>query len=130
MELEGEEQGHGPVKEGGTSFAAPASALLLERDGPKRGILTRVATTFTQLKEQFEEGGKIVTVWPPIMEKIADEWKKLIELWEVFDQTLLHQAKPGQCIVTGTKCFGSSCRVRKDTVRGREKKSRETDGAA
>ncbi|CAJ0606662.1 unnamed protein product [Cylicocyclus nassatus] len=115
MELEGEEQGHGPVKEGGTAFAAPASALLLERDGPKRGILTRVATTFNQLKEvlqewkdyrtwvivwpkdqlavnsdlcevmktcvqQFEEGGKIVTVWPPIMEKIADEWKKLIEL--------------------------------------------------
>ncbi|CAJ0593385.1 unnamed protein product [Cylicocyclus nassatus] len=35
MELEGEEQTHGLVKEGGTAFAAPASAVLLERYGPK-----------------------------------------------------------------------------------------------
>ncbi|VDP46727.1 unnamed protein product [Heligmosomoides polygyrus] len=44
--LEEEEKAKRPIKDGPTGFAAPACGALLEKDGVKRGIVTRVATTF------------------------------------------------------------------------------------
>ncbi|VDL80562.1 unnamed protein product [Nippostrongylus brasiliensis] len=54
-ELAAEEKAKRPIKEGPTAFAAPASAALLEKDGPGRGISTRVATSFTKLREILGE---------------------------------------------------------------------------
>ncbi|KIH67319.1 hypothetical protein ANCDUO_02348 [Ancylostoma duodenale] len=45
QELETEEKERRPIKGGPTAFAARASAALLEKDGPKRGIYTKVTTT-------------------------------------------------------------------------------------
>ncbi|KIH57010.1 hypothetical protein ANCDUO_12806 [Ancylostoma duodenale] len=41
-------------KEGPTGFAAPESAFLLEKDEPRAGLVTRVATSFAQLQKVFE----------------------------------------------------------------------------
>ncbi|VDO97997.1 unnamed protein product [Heligmosomoides polygyrus] len=50
-----EEKAKKPIKDGPTGFAAPARGALLEKDGVKRGIATRVATTFRQLREVLNE---------------------------------------------------------------------------
>ncbi|EYC27464.1 hypothetical protein Y032_0009g745 [Ancylostoma ceylanicum] len=55
-ELQTEEKERRPIKEGPTAFAAPASAALLEKDGPRRGISTKVTTTFKQLRELSTSG--------------------------------------------------------------------------
>uniref|UniRef100_A0A7I4Z3W9 Integrase catalytic domain-containing protein n=1 Tax=Haemonchus contortus TaxID=6289 RepID=A0A7I4Z3W9_HAECO len=66
-ELEEEEKKKRQIKQGPTAFAAPASAALLEKDGPKRGITTRVATSFKQLREILTEWTTHaiwIIVWP------------------------------------------------------------------
>lgn len=132
-----EEEEKRPIKEGPTAFAAPASATLLEKDGPKRGICTRVATSFKQLREvlmewkantiwvlvwpvdlglkkddilaivkacdeHFEEGGRIVGVWPPIVEKTLNNWKAMSEIWTMLDETLAKRAGTGQFVRTAS----------------------------
>ncbi|VDP15422.1 unnamed protein product [Heligmosomoides polygyrus] len=136
-ELAEEEKEKRPIKEGPTAFAAPASATLLEEDGPKRGICTRVATSFKQLREvlmewkantiwvlvwpvdlglkkddifaivkacdeHFEEGGRIVGVWPPIVEKTLNKWKAMSEIWTMLDETLAKRAGTGQFVRTAS----------------------------
>ncbi|VDP21213.1 unnamed protein product [Heligmosomoides polygyrus] len=49
--LEGEGKPKRPILYGPTGFGAPSYAALLEKDGPRRGICTRVAATFRQLGE-------------------------------------------------------------------------------
>ncbi|KIH69071.1 hypothetical protein ANCDUO_00588 [Ancylostoma duodenale] len=137
MELppEIEEKERKPIKEGPTAFAAPASAALSEKDGPRRGIATRVTTTFKQLREvlnewkankiwiivrpcdegfsdseiceivracdqQFEDGERVVTAWPPLVEKNAGTWKTMAEIWAMLGKTIKKRVGPGQCIVT------------------------------
>nr|CDJ98287.1 gag, pol and env protein precursor [Haemonchus contortus] len=130
-EIEEEERAKRPIKEGSTAFAAPAAAALLEKDGPKRGISTRVAPTFLQLKEilnewsahaiwvivwpleqkfkedevtevvracerHFENGGRIVSAWPPVVAKNSEVWKKMINIWKLLDATLERRAGSGQ----------------------------------
>ncbi|VDP15624.1 unnamed protein product [Heligmosomoides polygyrus] len=116
-------------------LTAPVSGALLEKDGPRRGIATRVATTFKQLREilnewatypiwiivwpldrkfkedevcevvkacdkHFEHGGRIVSAWPPIVEKNAETWKKMMEMWSILDAGLNKRAGSGQFFST------------------------------
>ncbi|EYC34973.1 hypothetical protein Y032_1220g3764 [Ancylostoma ceylanicum] len=136
-ELQTEEKERRPIKEGPTAFAAPASAALLEKDGPRRGISTKVTTTFKQLREalnewksnkiwvivwpaderftddeiceivkacdqQFEDGGRVITAWPPLVEKNSGVWKKMAEIWSMLDETIKKRAGPGQCVITAS----------------------------
>ncbi|KIH66737.1 hypothetical protein ANCDUO_02935 [Ancylostoma duodenale] len=55
QELETEGKELRATKEGPTAFAAPASVGLLEKDGSKRGICTKVTTTCAQLREALSE---------------------------------------------------------------------------
>lgn len=56
-----------PPKPGPTGFAAPESALLLDRDGPRGNLVTRVVTSFKELKEVLQSWtpfGVWVVVYP------------------------------------------------------------------
>nr|CDJ89284.1 unnamed protein product [Haemonchus contortus] len=129
-EIEEEERAKRPIKEGSTAFAAPASAALLDKDGPKRGISTRVGPTFLQLKEflyewsahavwvivtpleqkfkeeevtevvkacgkHLENGGCIVSAWPPVVARNSEVWKKMFDIWKLLDATLEEKARSG-----------------------------------
>ncbi|VDP23128.1 unnamed protein product [Heligmosomoides polygyrus] len=120
-ELEEEEKAKRAIREGPTAFAAPPCAALLEKDGPQRGVATRVAGNFKQLRDildewraysiwvivwpmdlkfsesnicdvvkvcdrHFEGGGRIVTAWPPVVEKSIGAWKKMSEIWQMLDE--------------------------------------------
>ncbi|VDP07470.1 unnamed protein product [Heligmosomoides polygyrus] len=130
ISLEEEVKAKRPIKDGPTGFAAPACGVFLE-DGLRRGIATRVATTFRQLREvlnewrmnkiwvvvwpldktfkddeifeiikacdrHFEDGGRFIAVWPPVLEKNIKVWKKMSEIWMMLEQAIGNRAKPGQ----------------------------------
>ncbi|CAJ0608958.1 unnamed protein product [Cylicocyclus nassatus] len=56
-------------------------------------------------KEYLEEGGKIVTAWPPITSKNHDLWRELSGLWKTFDETLI-QCDKGRQVFTTASNFG------------------------
>ncbi|VDO86323.1 unnamed protein product [Heligmosomoides polygyrus] len=91
-----------PPKPGPTGFAAPESALLLDKDGPRGNLVTRVLTSFKELKEDrvviedvvklmrrhAELGGRIVTAWTPITEEKEARWRKMMKLWQTIDSAI------------------------------------------
>uniref|UniRef100_A0A7I4Z2S9 ALOG domain-containing protein n=1 Tax=Haemonchus contortus TaxID=6289 RepID=A0A7I4Z2S9_HAECO len=130
-EIEEDERAMRPIGEESTAFAAPASAALLEKDCPKRGISTRIAPAFSQLRQilngwsayavwvvvwplepkfeedevtevvkacerHFENDGRIVSAWPPVVAKNPEVWKKMIGIWKLLDATLKKRAGSGQ----------------------------------
>lgn len=136
-ELEEEEKAKRAIREGPTAFAAPPCAALLEKDGPQRGVATRVAGNFKQLRDildewraysiwvivwpmdlkfsesnicdvvkvcdrHFEGGGRIVTAWPPVVEKSIGAWKKMSEIWQMLDETVAKRAGAGQYFRTAS----------------------------
>lgn len=52
--------------------------------------------------EHFEEGGRIVGVWPPIVEKTLNNWKAMSEIWTMLDETLAKRAGTGQFVRTAS----------------------------
>lgn len=67
QQLEAEKKEWTPINKGPTAFAAPASVALLEKDRTRRGIYTKVMTTFKQLPEALNKwkSNKIcIIVWP------------------------------------------------------------------
>ncbi|CAJ0593228.1 unnamed protein product [Cylicocyclus nassatus] len=77
------------------------------------GILTKVARSFRHLSdilsewkaikscyEQFQNGGRVITAWPPLIEKDETIWKNVVEMWTVLDETLANKGGPKQCITT------------------------------
>ncbi|VDP12305.1 unnamed protein product [Heligmosomoides polygyrus] len=131
--LEGEGKPKRPIQDGPTGFAAPACAALLEKDGRRRWICTRVAATFRQLGEilkewsankiwvlvwpmekgfkdkdiseilkacerHFEDGGRIITAWPPVVESNVETWKKMAEIWSRMDQAIERRSGCGQLL--------------------------------
>ncbi|VDO18786.1 unnamed protein product [Heligmosomoides polygyrus] len=143
--LESEGKPKRPIHDGPTGFAAPSCAALLEKDGPRRGICTRVAATFRQLGEilkewsankiwvlvwpmekgfkdkdiseilkacehHFEDGGRIITAWPPVVQSNVETWKNMAEIWSRMDQAIERRSGCGQF------CPTASSRVENDKV--------------
>uniref|UniRef100_A0A7I4XXW5 MYND-type domain-containing protein n=1 Tax=Haemonchus contortus TaxID=6289 RepID=A0A7I4XXW5_HAECO len=136
-DLDEQEKNRRSKKQGPTAFAAPENALLLERDGSRRGIIAKVATSFEKLRDvldelkacstwiivwpldthftdaqicetlrrchqQLEEGGRIVSVFPPLMESNQATWRQLTELWQMIEGALQKKAGPSQFLSTAS----------------------------
>ncbi|VDO83770.1 unnamed protein product [Heligmosomoides polygyrus] len=52
--------------------------------------------------KHFENGGRIVSAWPPIVEKNAETSKKMMEMWSILDAALNKRAGSGQLFSTAT----------------------------
>lgn len=88
-----------PTKSGPTGFAAPEAALLLEKDGPRGDLVTRVATSFEMLRAALREWstfGIWVVVYP------LDDSTQQQAVKDVVDLIKKHLDKGGQLITAWT----------------------------
>ncbi|VDL84249.1 unnamed protein product [Nippostrongylus brasiliensis] len=53
-------------------------------------------------KNFLEEGGKIVTAWPPITFKNQGQWNRLMDVWKSFDEALMKLDKGNQIFITAS----------------------------
>ncbi|KIH47539.1 hypothetical protein ANCDUO_22398 [Ancylostoma duodenale] len=54
----------------------------------------------TLSKKYLEEGGKIVTAWPPITSRNQTKWHGISDLWKSFDEALVKCDCDGQVVTT------------------------------
>ncbi|VDO25396.1 unnamed protein product, partial [Heligmosomoides polygyrus] len=125
------------IKQGPVGFAAPETALLLERDGPRGGIITKVVITYTGLKEtlanwktfaiwvivwplenrgqedimkeivdlarsHLDDGGRIVTAWPPVTAPKETKWKSMRKIWKTLDDVIAGYGTEDQVALTAS----------------------------
>ncbi|VDL77666.1 unnamed protein product [Nippostrongylus brasiliensis] len=68
-DLSEEEKGERRKKEGPVGYAAPEAAALLERDGPRGNLITKVAQSYARLREvlaTWEKFGTWIIVYPMV----------------------------------------------------------------
>ncbi|VDO68661.1 unnamed protein product [Heligmosomoides polygyrus] len=51
-----------PQKQGPVGFAAPETAALIEKDGPRSGLITKVVVSYANLRDTLTEW-KIIGTW-------------------------------------------------------------------
>ncbi|VDO66202.1 unnamed protein product [Haemonchus placei] len=112
-ELEEDEKKKRQIKQGPTAFAAPASAALLEKDGPKRGITTRVVTSFKQLREILTEW-TTHAIWIIVWRK--DKNFKEEEICEIVKACGQHLAEGGQVVTAWPPVIEKNVENRKSMV--------------
>ncbi|RCN34680.1 hypothetical protein ANCCAN_19469 [Ancylostoma caninum] len=61
-----------------------------------------ITSTVAICKKYLEEGGKIVSVWPPVISSEVFVWKTMVELWTLLDDTLANYAGPTQFFKTAS----------------------------
>ncbi|KAK5975709.1 hypothetical protein GCK32_009172, partial [Trichostrongylus colubriformis] len=83
-------------KQGPTGFAAPETALLMEKDGPKGGLITKVVTSFSTLRDTLMEWttfGTWIIVFPM-------ENKGKIEIFQEIVKIVKDHVEDGGHVVT------------------------------
>ncbi|VDL72315.1 unnamed protein product [Nippostrongylus brasiliensis] len=83
QELKEESRAARQMKQGPVGFAGPETALLLERDGPRGGLITKVVTTYSGLKETLGNWKTFATwiiVWPMESRGQEEVMKEIINL--------------------------------------------------
>ena len=61
-----------------------------------------ITETVMICKKYLEEGGKILSVWPPVISKEVHIWKSMVELWSLLDKCLSKFAGPEQLFKTAS----------------------------
>ncbi|KAK6021093.1 zinc knuckle, partial [Ostertagia ostertagi] len=66
------------------------------------GGISAICETLRRCQQQLEEGGRIVSVWPPLMESNQTTWRQLTEVWQMIDNALQGKAGPHQLLTTAS----------------------------